>query len=69
MGKKGFHNKYIVLRKDGEPADGIFFVLKPQSDVAARVAIRAYADACMDTRPELAVDLLLWLRRISVGKE
>lgn len=62
---KGLYSKYIVLRKDGEPADGIFFVLKPESDINARVAVRAYAEACMEKSPELAYDLILWLQELS----
>ena len=61
----GLYMKYIVLRKDGEPADGIFFVLKPDSDVHARVAVRAYAEACYDENPELSDDLLDMLDLIS----
>jgi hypothetical protein len=63
--KQGLYSKYIVLRKDGEPADGFFFVLKPESDVAARVAMRAYADACMESSPELSYDLLLILQELT----
>lgn len=61
---KGFYSKYIVLRKDGKAADGIFFVLKPDTDIAARVAMRAYADMCMEDSPELAYDLITWLQEL-----
>jgi hypothetical protein len=61
---KGFYSKYIVLRKDGKPAEGTYFVLKPEVDVAARIAMRAYAEACMDDSPELAYDLILWLQEL-----
>jgi hypothetical protein len=62
---KGLYSKYIVLRKDGKPADGIFFVLKPEKDLFARIAMRAYAESCMDSSPELAYDLLLLLQDLS----
>jgi len=58
---QGLYSKYIVLRKDGKPAEGVFFVLKPQSDIHARVAVMAYAESCKETKPKLAEDLLRWL--------
>ena len=62
---KGLYSKYIVLRKDGKRADGIFFVLKPEADVHARVALRAYAEACIESDPALADDIFALLDLIS----
>ena len=62
---KGLYSKYVVFRKDGEPAEGVFFVLKPEKDLHARVAVKAYADACKGDDPKLAKDLYDLLDLIS----
>ena len=58
---KGLYSKYIVLRRDGQPAEGVFFVLKPGTDIHARVAVMAYAESCRSSKPKLAEDLVKWL--------
>lgn len=51
--ERGLHGKYRVT-KDGDEQDGCF-VLKPESDDAARAALKAYASATEND--ELANDL------------
>lgn len=58
---KGLYSKYIVLRKDGELAKGVFFVLKPSTDIHAKIAVHAYAESCRHEHPELSQDLINWL--------
>lgn len=56
------YDKYIILHADdGTFVEGFCFVLKPESDPAARTALRAYALATPDV--ELENDLLVWLQR------
>ncbi|WP_440767599.1 hypothetical protein [Natronorubrum sp. DTA7] len=55
--ERGLHGKFEVY-KDGDPQDGVF-VLKPESDSAARVAVRAYADAT--DNDALESDLCEWM--------
>lgn len=57
----GLYNKYEIL-KDGVPVEGRYFVLKPDSDRIAAVALLAYALATPNEK--LADDLLGWLREI-----
>ena len=48
---EGLYNKYRAFnRKTGEEVDGFFFLLKPGKDVAARVALRAYANHTEDMK-------------------
>jgi len=55
--KDGLYEKYVVT-KDGEPVDDCF-VLRPNRDPAARLAILKYAD--VTDNPILSVHLILWL--------
>lgn len=56
----GLYSKYDVV-KDGETVEDCF-VLRPDRDPAARVALRAYANTTDDLR--LASDLREWLDAI-----
>lgn len=58
----GLYEKYEVL-KDGEPQDGCF-VLRPESDKAARRALEGYAGFTDDE--ELAQDLREWVAVIEM---
>lgn len=58
---RGLYQKYSVT-KDDEPQDGCF-VLKPESDPAARAALWEYAHETNDA--ELAADLRAWVLSIS----
>lgn len=62
--KRGLYPKYEVL-KDGEPVEDCF-VLEPENDHAARMAVIAYADAT--DNDELADDLLDWIHEIREGE-
>lgn len=62
---KGLYGKYEV-RKNGEPVEDCF-VLDPESDPAARVALSAYADATDDD--SLAEDLREWLAQFDESAE
>ncbi|AIQ17051.1 hypothetical protein H70357_10555 [Paenibacillus sp. FSL H7-0357] len=58
--REGLYNKYQVFnRKSGQEAEGQYFVLKPESDYAARVALMAYAEAA--DNPQLTMDITVWL--------
>lgn len=56
----GLYEKYEV-RKDGEPVEGCF-VLEPESDDDALIALRVYAQRTDDH--DLARDLRSWIRDI-----
>ncbi|ARK80981.1 hypothetical protein BOC40_11660 [Burkholderia pseudomallei] len=62
--EQGLYRKFDVRRVDGssEPGgkhhDCEHFVLDMMHDQHARAALRAYADACASTHPELSVDLI-----------
>jgi hypothetical protein len=57
------HHKYIVSRVDGNEGPGtkhdgcFYFVLDLTHDPYAAAAVRAYADACEATHPQLAAEL------------
>lgn len=61
---QGLFRKYIVNRVDGTDAPGgkhwgdKLFVLNITTDPHARVALKAYAESCGDTYPQLAADIL-----------
>ena len=59
----GLYKKYDVQR-DGESVDECF-VLRPETDDAARSALVAYAQHTPNQ--ELADDLWEWVRRIQLG--
>ena len=63
--KRGLYGKYVVQKADGEQVDpkAVYFTLRVDTDKFAWVAIRAYAEACKDERPELAQDLEVLLGR------
>lgn len=61
---KGLYQKYRVT-KDGEAVTNCF-VLEPESDEAARAAIRAYVDETDDE--ELAADLSEWMASLEGGR-
>lgn len=63
---KGLYNKYIVSKVDGSPVDedAVYFVLRLDTDFAARTAMAVYADVVRGRNPVLAGDILemLWER-------
>lgn len=62
--EQGLYRKFDVCRDDGssEPGgkhhDCEYFILDMTHDRLARAALRAYADACVSTHPELSADLI-----------
>lgn len=74
MSQPGLERRYVVYRRrivDGEEVleevQDQCFVLRPDNDVAARVALRAYAEN-MATPPELHHDLHEWVDRLTEEK-
>lgn len=55
----GIYEKYTITKTDGTPIDpkAQYFVLRLDTDLAARIAAVAYAAACEADHPELAADL------------
>ena len=53
---KGLYSKYIITKANGEPTDpnAQYFVLRTDTDIHARVALRAYAKSIFSENPELA---------------
>lgn len=59
---RGLYPKYQVVKaSDGSPVD-VCFVLRPDVDQAALVALRAYAATTDDE--QLAADLRSWLQEL-----
>lgn len=56
--------KYDVVKSDGTPVTGDYFVLRPGRDPHAAAALRAYANSVGEDNPELARDLFAWLDSI-----
>lgn len=58
----GLHSKYIVQKVDGSPIDvnAFYFVLRLDTDICARCAMREYAHCTADAK--LAEDLLVVLK-------
>jgi len=60
---KGVYEKYTITRNDGRDKAGekhhgcAYFALDLNHDPHARAAIKAYADSCRLTFPDLAKDL------------
>lgn len=55
----GSYDKYTVHYADGRPVTGRCFLLDPETDPAARVALKAYARATTDEK--LKFDIAVWL--------
>lgn len=58
--KRRLRDKYVV-QKNGVEITSPFFVLRPDRDYAARVALQVYADAVEANNSDLADDLRKWL--------
>ena len=56
MEAKGLYGKYIVNKASGEPIEpeARYFVLRIDTDIHARTALRAYATSIFNKNPELA---------------
>lgn len=65
LDRPGLERRYSVQRLNDPELkhnECRFFVLDPQHDPFARMALAAYIIACEDDYPALATDLALWLR-------
>ncbi|MEH1780398.1 MAG: hypothetical protein V7L26_15035 [Nostoc sp.] len=62
----GLFGKYIIQKADGTSIDpsAQYFVLRPDTDIAARVAIRAYIQVLSDEDAVLKQDLIDWIKRL-----
>jgi len=56
---KGLYGKYRITKADGSPTDpkAQYFVLRADTDIHARIALRAYAKSIFPQNPELARDI------------
>ncbi|MUG24751.1 hypothetical protein GNQ08_20495 [Paenibacillus macerans] len=61
--RKGLYNKYMVFKVEDSSEVDECFVLRPDRDPAARVALMEYAEATDDI--ELATDITSWLTIIA----
>ena len=68
--ERGLYHKFQVTRTDGSSASGgkhencRFFVLDLDHDRFAGKALAAYAMACKESHPNLALDLMLEVLRM-----
>lgn len=70
MEPQGLYGKYKIFKADtGKEITGWAFVLKPEKDYAARVALAAYAEAVRPRDPELARDLRKLLQDLAMEDE
>lgn len=61
-GHKGLYDKYTIKRTaTGEICDGCF-ILRPTTDIAARTALAAYAEATHN--PVLGKGIRKWLKEL-----
>lgn len=56
---EGLYGKYTVTKADGTPVTDRCFVLKPDKDIAARMALLTYAEYTCDE--QLRNDIHQWL--------
>ena len=61
--KQGLYKKYIITKTDGTPTDiaAPYFVLRLDTDVHARKALRAYAESVAKDNIQLSHELRAWL--------
>jgi hypothetical protein len=59
------YNKYKIEKKDGSPVEpnAQYFVLRVDTDPAARFAIVAYANFIKRSDPQFSRELLVWVRQ------
>ena len=63
---KGLYSKYYISKANGNPIeDGAeYFVLRADSDMHARKALKAYADSVKEDNPSLAFDINVLLSKL-----
>ncbi len=62
MSEKEIYSKYIVTHTDGRPDGDDCFVLRPDKDPAAVMALQVYA--MFTDNAQLSHDITEWLKRI-----
>jgi hypothetical protein len=67
----GLFNKYTVTKTNGEPTDpgAQYFVLRIDTDYAARFALTSYISAIQERQPEFAQQLIDWLESTPVRSD
>lgn len=69
MAQQGLYPKYRITNvQTGQEVEGAF-VLKPETDKHARIALAAYAESARGENNALARDLIAWLEMIQVTGE
>jgi hypothetical protein len=66
---EGLVAKYEVTKLNdptGKHEGCNYFVLDPQHDPTARIALKAYADAILPYRPQLSADITEWLSNLMI---
>lgn len=63
MKEAKLYKKYVVTKTSGEPInpEAQYFILRIDTDVHARIALRAYIKSIRAENMELARDLINWL--------
>lgn len=64
---RGLYQKYIVIKKDGTEIKSQVFVLSPESDDAALLALATYAGTTENQH--LTEDLRSWIKTILEGRQ
>ena len=65
MNTNGLYEKFTIARNEGTPKfRGNHFVLIPMRDKWAKIALRAYAQACRADAPKLSNDIICWVNAI-----
>lgn len=65
MENVGLYNKYTITKNEDGSEVVNAFVLKPETDTHARMALLWYARSCEDVNPQLATELREWVWRLS----
>lgn len=67
MSERGIYGKYIIQKADGSRLDpeACYFVLRLDTDRAARIAMAQYARSCRKENPTLADDIERCLEELS----
>jgi hypothetical protein len=61
------YEKYRITKADGSPCDekAQYFVLRLDTDPAARAAATTYANCIRKDNPDFANDIYLWVERLT----
>ena len=63
------YNKYVVTKADGSSVDpeAQYFILRIDTDPAARYALNAYALHIFKDNPQFAGELLAWIEKCEIA--